>query len=156
MFPRRSGVVSAVAIGLLMGVAPAFAVAVVSATATISSVPNGANFDYTLSLLNTGTPNSGTFWFAWTPPFPEYDFLTSNPISTSQPTGWIGAPSLGIPGYSIECYNNTGSPIAPTQTGTFLFTSSDTPTQLQGTVFGFFPVTESFVYEGAPEVGTPA
>ena len=139
----------------IIAAAPGFAQ--LSATATISAVPDGVNFDYTISLTNTGSSNIGTFWFAWTPPgMPiEYDFLPSSPVSTSEPTGWAGPASFGFPGYSIEYYNVSGSLIGPGQTGTFGFTSPDSPTTLQGTTFGF-PRTTSFIYAGAPEVGSTA
>ena len=69
---------------LLVGIQPALAQ--LSATATISSVPNGGNFDYTIALKNTGGSDIGTFWFAWTPPgMPiEYDFLPSAPSATAR------------------------------------------------------------------------
>ena len=133
------------AVALLSGVTSAFGQ--LAATATISSVPNGGNFDYTILLTDTGTTDIATFWFAWTPPGQpiEYDFLPSLPLSTSQPTGWTGLISPGFPGNSIEYYNVSGSAISHGQTGTFHFTSSDSPAQLHGVVFGVFPVTESFV-----------
>ncbi len=146
---------------LCLALAPAFGqldgVSILSATATISAVPSGPNFNYTISLTNTGTMNIGTFWFAWTPPMMpiEYDFLPSAPFSISQPAGWLGPASFGFPGYSIEYYNSTGSLIGPGQTGTFHFSSPDSPTTLQGSTFGF-PNTTSFIYAGAPEVGSTA
>ncbi|HVT82722.1 MAG TPA: PEP-CTERM sorting domain-containing protein, partial [Phycisphaerae bacterium] len=118
--------------------------------------PNGPDYDYTITLHNTGTTNIGTFWFAWTPPGApiEYDFLPSNPSATSQPGGWYGPASLGFPGYSIEYYALPGNEIAPGGTGTFGFTSHDSPAQLQGTSFFNFPILTSFIYEGQPEVGS--
>jgi hypothetical protein len=149
---------SVVVIGMLhWGLAPAFGQ--LAATATISSAPNGGNFDYTIVLTDTGSTNIGTFWFAWTPPGQpiEYDFLPSLPLSASQPANWTGLISPGFPGYSIEYYaNNAGSEILPGLTGTFHFTSSDSPADLQGLAFGIFPITESFIYAGAPEVGNAA
>lgn len=140
---------------LCIAIAPAFGQ--LAATATISAIPNGSNFDYTISLTNTGTLNIGTFWFAWTPPgMPvEYDFLPSEPFSISQPTGWLGPASAGFPGFSIEYYNHGGSFIAPKETATFQFTSPDSPKTLQGSTFGF-PNTTSFIYAGDPEVGPTA
>src|SRR5690348_414067 len=93
--------------GVLLGSATCFGQ--LAATATIASVPDGPNFDYTISLTNTGSSNIGTFWFAWTPPgMPtEYDFLPSLPSSITQPAGWLGPPTPGFPGYSIEYYNYT-------------------------------------------------
>jgi hypothetical protein len=128
-----------------------------AATATISAVPNGPNFDYTISLTNTGTSNIGTFWFGWTPPgMPfEYDFLPFAPSSISEPTGWTGPAPFGFPGYSIEYYNVSGSLIAPGQIGTFHFSSHDSPTTLQGSSIGF-PITTSFIYSGLPESGPTA
>ena len=140
---------------LCIAIAPAFGQ--LAATATISAIPNGPNFDYTISLTNTGTMDIGTFWFAWTPPgMPtEYDFLPSEPFSISQPTGWLGPASAGFPGFSIEYYNHGGSLIAPKETATFQFTSPDSPVTLQGSSFGF-PRTTSFSYSGSPEVGPTA
>ena len=140
---------------LCIAIAPAFGQ--LAATATISAIPNGSNFDYTISLTNTGTTDIGTFWFAWTPPgMPvEYDFLPSEPFSISQPTGWLGPASAGFPGFSIEYYNHGGSFIAPKETATFGFTSPDSPKTLQGSTFGF-PNTTSFIYSGSPEVGPTA
>jgi hypothetical protein len=148
--------ICAVVVGVftMMGSAPALGSLL--ATATISSVPDPdlSDFDYTIILTNTGDTNIGTFWFAWTPPeITEYDFLPSLPSSTSQPNGWIGAPSNGFPANSVEYYNDTGSLITPGHTGTFGFVSSDDPNTIKnGVVFGF-PMATSFIYAGAPEVG---
>jgi hypothetical protein len=141
----------------LLCIAFARAFGELAATATISAIPNGANFDYIISLTNTGTVDIGTFWFAWTPPgMPvEYDLLPSEPFSISQPTGWLGPASQGFPGFSIEYYNHGGNAIAPKETATFGFTSPDSPKILQGSTFGF-PNTTSFIYQGAPEVGATA
>jgi hypothetical protein len=155
--PRTAGRKSSLTVMALLCIAIAPAFGQLAGTATISATPNGPNFDYTMSLTNTGTTNIGTFWFAWTPPgMPiEYDFLPSAPFSISQPTGWLGPASFGFPGYSIEYYNSTGSLIAPGQTATFQFTSPDSPTTLQGSTFGF-PNTTSFIYSGSPLVGSTA
>jgi MYXO-CTERM domain-containing protein len=159
--PNRLIRLSAAVAGVLIGSATSYAQ--LAATATISSVPDGPNFDYTVSLTNIGTANIGTFWFAWTPPGQpiEYDFLPSLPVSAGGPAGWTGFISSGFPGSSIEYYNVSGSPISPGGTGTFIFTSHDTPAQLQASTFGF-PNTTSFIYTGTPSipgdppVGTPA
>jgi PEP-CTERM motif len=157
MLANRPATISAVVAGVLLG-AVTSASGDLLATATISSAPNGGDFDYTISLTDTGTTNIGTFWFAWTPPGQpiEYDFLPSAPLATSQPAGWTGLISPGFPGTSIEYYNVSGNDISPGQTATFQFTSADTPAQLQGLAFGLFPITESFIYSGAPLVGTAA
>jgi hypothetical protein len=157
MSSRRQCTVVAVVASLASLIAVANAFGALAATATISATPDGPNYDYTVTLTNTGSADIGTFWFAWTPPGQpfEYDFLPSGPIPTGQPGGWLGLASLGFPGYSIESYNYLGSPISPGGIGMFQFTTSDTPTQLQESTLGF-PNTTSFIYEGAPEVGAPA
>lgn len=151
---RRKSSLAVIAL-LCIAVAPAFAQ--LEATATISAIPDGANFDYTITLTNTGDSDIGTFWFAWTPPdMPaEYDFLPSAPFAINQPTGWFGNSSAGFPGYSIEYYNYTGSLIAPGDTGVFQFSSPDSPSTLQESTFGF-PNTTSFIYADQPEVGDTA
>jgi hypothetical protein len=131
-----------------------------AASATISAVPDGANFNYTLLLTNTGTFDIGTFWFAWTPagqPFPiEYDFLPTSPLSADGPTGWTGFISKGFPGYSIQYYNVSGTALVAGQTDTFHFTSADSPQQLQNSTFGLANIT-SFIYSGVSSPGdTPA
>jgi hypothetical protein len=154
MLSRRTLNIVVVLSGLMMiGAAPALGG--LAASATISDTQNGSNYNYTMALTNTGTTGIGTFWFAWTPPGDpiEYDFLPSLPTPTGEPAGWVGPASPGFPGNSIEYYNLSGSAIAPGQTGTFSFTSPDSPTVLKGTQFGF-PITTSFIYGGLPEVGS--
>jgi hypothetical protein len=160
MLTHFIGRVSWAALGVWLAAAPALGA--LSGTATISATPSGVNYDYTIVLTNpsaSGTSIS-TFWFAWTPPGDpvEYDFLPSAPTQTSQPSGWAGLISPGFPGYSIEYYNVSGSTIAPGQTGTFHFTSPDSPSVLQGHAFGIFPITESFIYATTPSTpgGIPA
>ena len=104
-----------------------------------------------------GTTDIGTFWFAWTPPGDptEYSFLPSAPSPTGAPSGWVDPVISGFPAYSIEFYNLSGSPIAPGNMATFQFTSSDSPTTLQGSTFGF-PNTTSFIYQGFPLTGATA
>ncbi len=157
MRSRRLSKALAVASVLFFFVSALPAFGQLAATATISSVPDGANFDYSIQVKDTGTTNIGTFWFAWTPPGQpfEYDFLPTAPLATIQPTGWVAPTPSGIPGYSIEFYNVSGSAITPGQTATFGFASSATPAQLMATSIGF-PITTSFIYTGFPEVGAAA
>jgi hypothetical protein len=124
-----------------------------SASAQIALTSSvGANNNYTITVNNTGTDTIGTFWFAWTPPADpiEYDFLPTTPSAAAGPAGWIAPTLTAFPGTSIEFYNITGSDILPGQSGTFTFTTTDTPTTLQGTSLGF-PITTSFIYDGFPE-----
>jgi hypothetical protein len=42
----------------------------ITASAVISAQPDGANFDYTITLTNSSASTSGvgTFWYAWNLP----------------------------------------------------------------------------------------
>jgi len=129
-----------------------------SATATISTTSEGAPYDYTIQLTNTGDTEIGTFWFAWTPPGQPtiYDFLPSAPNPSGSPSGWYGYSVSGSPGYSVEYYNSGfGENIAPGGMAQFEFTSPDSPAILAGTSLGF-PITTSVIYSGNPLTGTPA
>src|SRR5262245_38588813 len=120
-FSRTCAVVFALLV--IAPVAPALGA--ISATATMTAVPDGANYDYTITLHNTGTTNIESFWFAW---LPGYDFLTSNPTITKTPTNWTTFIESGYyGGYSIEFYDNgTSSPLAAGQsTSLFQFASPD-------------------------------
>src|SRR5690349_13416687 len=125
MKSNRNGLIRlwAAVAGVLLGGAACYGQ--LAATATISSVSDGPNFDYTISLTNIGAANIGTFLFAWTPPGQpiEYDFLSSLPLSAGGPTGWTGFISSAFPCYSIEYYNISGNAIGLGQTGTFTFSS---------------------------------
>jgi Bacterial Ig-like domain (group 3) len=119
--------------------------------ADFTSTPNGADFNYTITLNNTGTTNIGTFWFAW---IPGQDYMANNPISVANPTGWISAVTGGFPGdgYAIRWVATT-APITPGNSLNFNFTSAETPAQLGGNspFFSNPPEGTSFVYIGAPE-----
>jgi hypothetical protein len=138
---------------ILAGAVPAFGQLL--ASATISDVPDGGGFDYTIQLQNTGTTNIGTLWFAWAPPF--YDFMTAIPTNFSGPTGWTNLttnyPPIPSDGHSFESYNTSGSAIAPGGSATFSFTDAESPTALQGNSYlgSFYPTLETWVYIGAPE-----
>lgn len=126
----------------------------IGASATVTAQQAGPNsWNYSMSLTNTGTTGIGTYWFSWTP---GYDFLPSAPTSLSAPSGWtVTTPQDGYyqPYWSIQ-WVNTSSPLQPGQTlSGFNFTSPDAPSVIGGpSYFGAFtPVTQSYVYIGAPE-----
>jgi hypothetical protein len=123
----------------------------------MTAVPDGRNYDYTITLHNTGTANIETFWFAW---LPGYDFLTSNPTVTKAPTNWTTFVESGYyGGYSIEFYDTgSSSPLSPGQSSSaFKFTSPDSPAVLNALdpILHFYPTTFSYAYQGAAEV-TPS
>jgi hypothetical protein len=95
------------------------------AVATISEVAGGGgNFDYTLTLQNTGNVDLNSFWYGWT------DFgnnLPSNPSSAGNSLGWANVLDFN----SIQWENNTGaSALAPGQSATFTFVSASTLAQI--------------------------
>src|SRR5262249_4211507 len=105
----------------------------ISATGFFSSTAAaGGNFHYTIALANASTSTSsiGTFWFAWTT---NQDYMASQPITVSPPTGWIDriVHSGSGDGYSIEFISaDPNDNIAPGSTLNFGFESSDTPAEI--------------------------
>lgn len=96
-----------------------------SANATISYTTAGANYDYTITLFNTGTYDLNGFWYGWT----DYgNNLPSDPTSLGNSQGWYNNPS----GNSVMWENTYGygTAIAPGQSGTFTFESSSSPTDM--------------------------
>ena len=138
---------------LIAGAVPAFAQ--VAATATMTATQNGSNWDYDITLHNTGATNIETFWFGW---IPGYDYLPSLPTVTGTPTNWTtfieNLPTTNR--YSIEFYDTgTSNPVTPgNSSSAFQFTSPDSPTTLQGTGFIGLPNTYSYIYSGPGEAGT--
>jgi hypothetical protein len=123
-------------------------------SATLSSTPDGANFDYTITLMNSSssTNSIGTFWFAWVP---GKDFLATSPLSVTDPTGWADKITHGgsTDGYAIQWVSSSSSDNVPIGGSlTFKFTSADTPAQIAGLspFYPTIPVETSFVYSGAP------
>ena len=92
-----------------------------SAVATISEVTGtGGNFDYTITLKNTGTQNLNSFWYGWTL---SGNNLPSNPSNAGNSLGWANVLDFN----SIQWQNTTGaSALAPGQSATFTFDSTST------------------------------
>jgi len=121
-----------------------------SATATFSDTPVGADYDYTITLHNTGTTTIETFWFAWVP---GEDFLPTSPIggTVQAPSGWTGNVTHGGSGdgYGIEFATST-TPLAAGNSTTFQFQSADSPAALAGDspYYTTTPVGTSTLYSG--------
>jgi hypothetical protein len=122
----------------------------------LSWTPDGADFDYTITLKNSSssTNSIGTFWFAWVP---GADFLATSPLSVTNPTGWHDTithfPNSPTNGYAIQWVSSSPSDnVAIGGSLTFKFTSADTPAQISGdsVFYPGTPVETSFVYSGAP------
>jgi hypothetical protein len=146
------------AVILALVLSPA-AFAAISASATITNEqqigPN--NWEYTLSLTNTGgasDPSISTFWFGWAVYIGSYvyDLLPSAPTNITSPSGWTGLPQhdgLNPSANSVEWY--TGTPLAPGQTASgFKFDSADNPTVINAATspaFSLYPTRESWAYQ---------
>ena len=91
-----------------------------SAMATISEVPGtGGNFDYTITLENTGTQSLNSFWYGWT-----VGVFNLAPGTTSAATSSLGWAAT-IDGNSIQWQNTASSPaLAEGQSETFTFDST--------------------------------
>jgi hypothetical protein len=139
----------ALAIGSLLATP---ASAATSANAVITDMPDGTNFDYTISLTNTGTTTIGTFWFAWVP---GQDFMQTSPTNIGQPSGWqnlITHDGAGD-GFAIQWKASAaGNDLAAGGSATFTFTSSDTPAMIAGdsSFFPGTPVLTSVLYHTTP------
>ena len=133
-----------------------------SASATITGVADGSDFDYTIVLKNLSAgqnPDSiQTFWYAWTPQ--PADFLPTSPLSMTNPTGWTSIithfPNVNTNGFAIQWKTSTNA-LAPGDDLIFTFKSADTPAQLAGNspFYPGTPVGTSFVYSGQPLNGDP-
>jgi hypothetical protein len=129
--------------------------ATINASATISSVADGSDFKYTVTLQNSNSSNSGigTFWYAWVP---GEDFLATSPISVSPPAGWtdnITHSTSSPDGYAIQFLaSSSGNDVQPGSSMTFSFVSADAPSAVNGNSADHpgTPVDTSFVYPGAP------
>lgn len=106
------------------------------ATATISDVAAGGNFDYTITLQNTGTLSLNSFWYGWTT---SGNNLPSFPTTPGNTLGWAN----NLSGNSIEWVNGSGTALAPGQSGTFTFVSTSSPTAITTP-----PSGESVAYVG--------
>ena len=118
-----------IGMGLVVGgllAAPAGAAGIIGANAVITDTPDGANFDYTITMRNTGTDNIGTFWFGWVP---GEDFMKSSPLSVTNPTGWVDQVTNGGAGdgFAIQWKASTAPAFTPGSSLIFQFTSPDTP-----------------------------
>ena len=111
------------------------------ATATISDVAaGGGNFDYTITLKNTGSISLNALWYGWTL---SGNNLPSDPTSAANSLGWAN----DLDGNSIMWINSSGSALAPGQSGTFSFVSSSSPTAITTS-----PSGESVAYVGGIEI----
>jgi hypothetical protein len=121
------------------------------ATATFTDTqPTPGQFDYDLTLNNTGTTTIGTFWFSW---IPGAGFMSATPTSVQSPTGWTD--NLTNSGAAIQWVTTTNLLAPGASESGFMFDSTLSPAQLEapfaGTGLGSGdPVATFFVYIAAP------
>jgi hypothetical protein len=109
-------------------------------------------FQYNITLNNTGSVPIGVFWFSWVP---GAGFLSPapDPSKIMSPSGWMPNPTNG--GAAIM-WMSSSSWLAAGRTLTgFSFDSTETPTELAGTFMGMGtgagdPITTSYVYTQLP------
>ncbi len=125
-----------------------------AAGGVISSVADGANYNYTIALNNSSQSSSpiGSFLFA---SLPGADYLATQPISITPPSGWTGtiSHSDSADGYGIEFVASSAAvEIQPGNSLNFSFESADAPASVEGKSVDYqtVPVGTSFVYPGAP------
>jgi hypothetical protein len=128
--------------------------ATITPSAVINSTPDGADFDYTITLTNSSASTSGigTFWYAW---IPGEDFLAHKPISVTPPSGWSDLITNMGPsdGFAIQyTASSSASYLQPGKSLNFMFKSADTPASVNGksVFFPTTPVGTSFVYPQGP------
>jgi hypothetical protein len=124
----------------------------ITASGVIGSTPDGANYDYSITLSNSPSSSAavGTFWFAWIA-VPNEDFLATRPISVTPPAGWTDSitNSGASDGYSILfSASSSAYYVPPGSSLNFQFTSADNPASLNGDskYYTGTPVGTSFVY----------
>jgi hypothetical protein len=99
-----------------------------SASATISGVAaGGGTFDYTLTVLNTGSDSLNSIWYGWTLSGNNLPGGSEDPTSPANTLGWANI----LDSNSIQWENTLGGTVLlPGQSGVFTFASTATPTAI--------------------------
>jgi PEP-CTERM motif-containing protein len=124
-----------------------------SASAQITDTQIGpGEFQYDITLSDTGTTNVGTLWFSWVP---GQDFMPVSPTGVLAPTDWSEKITNGgsADGFAIQFIAGAGDALtAGNSLSGFQFDSSMTPAQLEGlsSFHPASPVLTAFAYIGAP------
>ena len=134
--------------GLLLAIASVPARAQISAQAFISEQQLApGNYEYSLTLSNTGSTPIGTFWVGW---IPLYDMLDVIPGNVRSPGGWTGADAGDYFGVgSVQWTTTSGLQPGESLSG-FSFDTSESDI-MTGTSYFNLPKDTSYVYIGAPE-----
>jgi hypothetical protein len=123
----------------------------IDATATFTdSLISPGDYQYDLTLNNTGTTTIGTFWFSW---IPGAGFMSVSPTNVESPTGWSDV--LTNSSSAIQWTTTSDLLAAGDSLSGFEFDSTMTPAQLQSLFAGPGPgtgdsISTAFVYIAAP------
>jgi hypothetical protein len=113
----------------------------ISATATITETgTSGGEFEYSMTLDNTGTVPINAFWYGWVQG--SFD-LPSTPTSLTAPLGWSSIPD----GNSVQFENSSGAAIPAGGFGLYSFQSTASPTALTTGISDGAPTGSSVVYD---------
>ncbi|MGH9563116.1 MAG: hypothetical protein ACRD3S_16810 [Terracidiphilus sp.] len=110
-------------------------------------------FNYQITVNDTGSTTIGTFWFSW---IPGAGFMPAAATDIMSPAGWTETVTNG--GKSIRWVDTT-DPIEPGDSlSGFSFDSTVTPAEFKGIFTGTGlgagdPILTTTVYAGAPLVG---
>jgi hypothetical protein len=124
--------------------------ATINASGVFTATAAGSGFNYTITLSNASSSDSGigTFWYAWVP---GKDLLATSPTSVNPPAGWTDTVvhSGSGDGYSIEFMSD--SPLYDVQPGSslsFSFQSTSSAQSISGDSVNFpgMPVGTSVAY----------
>jgi PEP-CTERM motif len=121
-------------VGFSLAVAAALDVSTLSSDAqqvlaigTVTDVAGtGGNFDYTVTLDNTGAEAIQSFWMGWIPGA----FDVASPSNAGNNLGW----SSVLDGNSVQYGGTAGSALAAGDSGTFTFDSTTTPAEIESVV----------------------
>jgi hypothetical protein len=135
-------------VGLLYVASVNLNASTLAATATFTDTQvSPGDFEYDLTLNNTGTTDIGTFWFSW---IPGAFFMTVPPTDVQSPAGWTGT-VISMGGADSIQWIDSGALSQGTSQSGFEFDSTLTPAQLEGpSSIPADPVATSFVYIAAP------
>jgi hypothetical protein len=133
-----------------LGALPAWAANPTATASYTDSLISPGEYQYNITLDNTGAGPIGVYWFSWVP---GAGFLSAKPTNVMSPSGW--ADQLTNSGAAIM-WMSSSSPLAGGgKLSGFSFDSTETPAQLAGTFMGTGlgagdPITTSYVYAQLP------
>jgi hypothetical protein len=133
-----------------LGAVPAWATNPTATATYTDTMISPGEFQYNITLNNTGTVPIGVYWFSWVP---GNGFLSPTPTNIMSPSGWTDNPTNKG---SAIMWMSSSSWLAPGGTlAGFSFESTERPDQLAGKFTGKEPgtgdwITTSYVYTQLP------